>query len=283
MGDVVEATLRATEQAGGVFNVGTGRETSVVELYDVCRRVSGAELEPEFAEARLGELARSVLDPSARRERARLPRGGLAGGRTGAHLGFDSARRRGTSGREIAAPWNIQPPSLLPAPGAPLPSLAAGVAALELVVIVVVVLAAFAKPFSNDSDIVAAVTPGKKAAKIEASTPAADQVKKQKSAPAPVAKLARNETSVIILNGNGIPGAADEAAGVVQSLRYLIAGTANAPRTDFARSLVMYRPGYKGEAMRLAKDVRVRRVVPLDGMRAAELQGAHVALILGRQ
>jgi UDP-glucose 4-epimerase len=62
--DVVEASLRATEKAGGVFNVGTGQETSVVELYDVCRRVSGADLEPEFAEMRLGELARSVLDPA---------------------------------------------------------------------------------------------------------------------------------------------------------------------------------------------------------------------------
>ena len=62
--DVVEATLRATEKAGGVFNVGTGRETSVVDLYDVCRRVSGAKLEPEFAEPRLGELGRSVLDPA---------------------------------------------------------------------------------------------------------------------------------------------------------------------------------------------------------------------------
>jgi UDP-glucose 4-epimerase len=39
-----------------------------VELYGVCRQVSGTELEPEFAEARLGELARSVLDP-ARAER----------------------------------------------------------------------------------------------------------------------------------------------------------------------------------------------------------------------
>jgi UDP-glucose 4-epimerase len=63
VGDVVQATLRAAGKAGGVFNVGTGLETSVVELYDVSRRVSGAELEPEFAEARLGELARSVLDP----------------------------------------------------------------------------------------------------------------------------------------------------------------------------------------------------------------------------
>jgi UDP-glucose 4-epimerase len=64
VGDVVEATLLATEEAGGVFNVGTGQETSVVELYNACRRVSGADLEPEFAEARLGELARSVLDPA---------------------------------------------------------------------------------------------------------------------------------------------------------------------------------------------------------------------------
>jgi UDP-glucose 4-epimerase len=67
VGDVVEATVRATGKAGGVFNVGTGRETSVVELYDICRRVSGTELEPEFAEARLGELARSVLDPGRSR------------------------------------------------------------------------------------------------------------------------------------------------------------------------------------------------------------------------
>ncbi len=64
VGDVVEATLRATDKAGGVFNVGTGQETSVVDLYNACRRVSGADLEPEFAEARLGELARSVLDPA---------------------------------------------------------------------------------------------------------------------------------------------------------------------------------------------------------------------------
>ena len=86
---------------------------------------------------------------------------------------------------------------------------AAGIAALELVLLVVVVLAAFAKPFSNDADIVAAATTvrGKKAAKVEASTQAAaNPVKKQTPAPAPVAKLARNETSVIVLNGNGIHG-----------------------------------------------------------------------------
>jgi hypothetical protein len=43
----------------------------------------------------------------------------------------------------------------------------------------------------------------------------------------------------------------------------------------------MFRPGFEREARRLAKDLGVRRVVPLDGMRPAELQGAHVALVVG--
>ncbi len=64
VGDVVDATLAAHGRSGGIFNVGTGRETSVVELVAACRRVSGVELEPVFAPARLGELQRSVLDPS---------------------------------------------------------------------------------------------------------------------------------------------------------------------------------------------------------------------------
>ncbi len=64
VGDVVVATLAGYGHAGGVFNVGTGRETSVVELAEACGRVSGVGLEPVFAPARLGELQRSVLDPS---------------------------------------------------------------------------------------------------------------------------------------------------------------------------------------------------------------------------
>ena len=63
VGDVVAATLAAYGRPTGIFNVGTGRETSVVELFEVCRRVSGVDVEPVFAEPRLGELARSVLDP----------------------------------------------------------------------------------------------------------------------------------------------------------------------------------------------------------------------------
>ncbi|MGB2874099.1 MAG: NAD-dependent epimerase/dehydratase family protein [Gaiellaceae bacterium] len=62
-GDVARATLSAVGQEG-VFNIGTRTETSVLELYELCRRVTGSELAAETAPARLGELQRSVLDVS---------------------------------------------------------------------------------------------------------------------------------------------------------------------------------------------------------------------------
>ena len=62
-GDVARATLSALGLDGGVFNVGTGRETSVVELYELCARVAGSDTSAEHAPARLGELQRSFLDP----------------------------------------------------------------------------------------------------------------------------------------------------------------------------------------------------------------------------
>jgi UDP-glucose 4-epimerase len=64
VGDVARALLAAAGHDGGIFNVGTGMETSVLELYDGVRRVSGSEQEPELAPARIGELQRSVLDVS---------------------------------------------------------------------------------------------------------------------------------------------------------------------------------------------------------------------------
>ncbi len=61
--DVVDAFARAAERGGGlVLNIGTGTETSVVELYRVMAAAAGVEVDPTFAEARLGEVARSALD-----------------------------------------------------------------------------------------------------------------------------------------------------------------------------------------------------------------------------
>jgi UDP-glucose 4-epimerase len=78
VGDVVAATLAAAEHGGGVLNVGTGVETSVNELYRRIQRVADVEREPEFADARPGELQRSVLDASlAKRELGWEPRHSL--------------------------------------------------------------------------------------------------------------------------------------------------------------------------------------------------------------
>jgi UDP-glucose 4-epimerase len=64
VGDVVEALLAAGAHAGGVFNVGSGAETTVLELHRACAVAAGVSAEPVFEPARLGDLRRSSLDVS---------------------------------------------------------------------------------------------------------------------------------------------------------------------------------------------------------------------------
>lgn len=96
------------------------------------------------------------------------------------------------------------------------------------------------------------------------------------------AKLPRSKTEVLVLNGNGRQGAAAAEAARVRHHGYRIGGVANAARSDYLRSIVMYRPRYSGEGRRLASDLGIRLVTPLDGMRARQLHGAQLVLILGR-
>ncbi|HEX8131858.1 MAG TPA: NAD-dependent epimerase/dehydratase family protein, partial [Actinomycetes bacterium] len=66
--DVVAAFLAAAEQpqaVGARVNIGTGVETSVLELYAALREVAGFGPEPTFAPARQGELQRIALDAAA--------------------------------------------------------------------------------------------------------------------------------------------------------------------------------------------------------------------------
>lgn len=162
---------------------------------------------------------------------------------------------------------------------------ASGIAALELLLILVLAAVLFVGPMTADERPAAPAAAAEPKAEAPAKEPAGKTDAKAgatAAAAAPAApKLARNATSVIILNGNGSTGAASEKADLVRTKGYLIAGTANAPHTGFARSVVMYRPGYEAEARRVAKDFRVPRVAPLDGLKQRDLQGAHVALIVG--
>jgi UDP-glucose 4-epimerase len=68
--DLVEALLSAgAGDAGGVVNIGTEEETSVLQIVERLAELHGPGApEPEFAPARLGEIDRSCLDASRARE-----------------------------------------------------------------------------------------------------------------------------------------------------------------------------------------------------------------------
>ena len=63
VGDIVDAFLAAIHYDGdGVFNVGTGIETSVLDLLEAVSAAVGRHIEPRFASPRTGEVRRVALD-----------------------------------------------------------------------------------------------------------------------------------------------------------------------------------------------------------------------------
>lgn len=147
------------------------------------------------------------------------------------------------------------------------------VAALELVALVGIGLVVLAKPLAKS---VAAAAENKALAPI---TPARHTTPKQ--APLAEPKLPRARISVLVLNGGGVSGAAAAESARISGVGYRIAAVGNAPKSDYTRTLVMYRKGFAPEAARLAQDLHVKIVGPLDGLRPAQLAGAHVAVIVG--
>jgi hypothetical protein len=147
------------------------------------------------------------------------------------------------------------------------------IAAVELVALCVAGFALLAKPLSHALQQQAearAFTPAKKHA--------AAPVAKRKEQPA---KLTRFQTHVYVMNGNGRTGAASEAAARLGNRGYSISGTGNAPRDDYASTVVMYRAGYRPEALRLARDLHLKVVGPLDGLKPKQMLGAQIAIVLG--
>ena len=161
---------------------------------------------------------------------------------------------------------------------------AAAIATVELLILVLIAVAFATKFFTGEVDrAVDSALPQAAAQQQAASNSTTPAAGTQKSTTSKAAKpvLPRRETAVIVLNGNGVAGAASITADRVRARGYLISGSANAPRTDFSQSLIMFRPGYQREAERLGADMKIKRVVPLDGMSKGDLQGAHLALIIG--
>jgi nucleoside-diphosphate-sugar epimerase len=71
VGDVVEANLAAADRpgVGGEVNIGTGRETSVLDLVQILQQEGDRDdFEADLAPARIGEIERSCLDVTRARE-----------------------------------------------------------------------------------------------------------------------------------------------------------------------------------------------------------------------
>jgi len=91
----------------------------------------------------------------------------------------------------------------------------------------------------------------------------------------------RSQVRVLVLNANGVQGAARMEASRLQGLGYVIGGAANAPGHHYSRSMVMFVPGYVKEARRLARDMKIRLVAPVDGLTPRALSGSRLVVLLG--
>jgi hypothetical protein len=145
------------------------------------------------------------------------------------------------------------------------------VAALELIALAAIGIVLLGNPLSKHLRETAAA----------AGTPRVRTAQPAQRTPPKKAALARADTSVMVLNGSGQSGAAHAAADKVSAHGYQLGQIGNAAGGT-PRTLIMYRPGYEAEGMRLGHDLQVRIVRPLDGMRPAQLQGSHLVLIMGK-
>lgn len=145
---------------------------------------------------------------------------------------------------------------------------ATGIAMLELVGLLIVAIALLAKPVLHHAQKEAAAA----AKPAVAKKPAAEKV-------GPL--LPRRRVSVTVLNGNGVSGAAAAEASRVRARGYIVGVVGNAPHGSYGQTVVMYRAARRGEALRLARDLRIRRVSPLDGLRRRDLHAAKLAIIIG--
>jgi LytR cell envelope-related transcriptional attenuator len=157
---------------------------------------------------------------------------------------------------------------------------AAGVAALELLCLVAIGSLLIAHPFRHaaKTPLVAAKPVVHHVAPVRhvVPVPAKDRVSVTAHPLQP-----RAQVRVLVLNANGVSGAAHTEAARLQGLGYVIGGAANAPSHHYARSMVMYLPGYVKEARRLAHDAGIRMVAPLDGLTRSTLRASRLVVLLG--
>jgi hypothetical protein len=148
---------------------------------------------------------------------------------------------------------------------------AGGIAAVELVALVAAGVALLGGPLANHvknaalDHALAPVQPTPRPGSLRAAAP----------------HVNRGATNVLVLNGNGRTGAAGVAAARLSRLGYRVRAVGNATRSNYTTTVVMYLPHFRAEAVRLARDLHLRTVGPLDGINPSQLRGAQLTLIIG--
>ena len=116
VGDVARANVLALESdppPSGVYNIGTGTETSVNRLYELLRDIACTDLLPRYGPAKPGEQLRTCIDPSrAARVLGWYPQVRLVAGLRKTLEFFGALRPRSNdkdheeSGKYELYPWN---------------------------------------------------------------------------------------------------------------------------------------------------------------------------------
>jgi hypothetical protein len=168
------------------------------------------------------------------------------------------------------------PPTELVRPWRTATLVATSIAGLELVLLVVAAMVLLGR----------SLAPQVHAAAVHRALTPKPVVVKRAPAPAPahrrhvVVELPRAHTGVVVLNGNGVQGAAAGLASLVKARGYVVKEVGNAPQPA-AHTMVMFRPGFRREAARFGRDLNIGSVGPLDGMKPGQLHGAQVVVLLG--
>ena len=159
---------------------------------------------------------------------------------------------------------------------------AAAIAAVELIGLIAIGGFVVAHPFRHHAKPAAAAA----ATVVHHAAPVVHRVvapipKKDRVGPITSHPLRpRASVRVLVLNANGVQGAAHAEAARLQGLGYAIGGASNAPSHHYARSMVMFIPGYLKEARRLARETGIRLVAPVDGLSRSALSGSRLVVLL---
>ena len=89
------------------------------------------------------------------------------------------------------------------------------------------------------------------------------------------------DTEVAVLNGTAVAGLADRTSDDLAATGYLIGAVTNS-NSSFEASLVMFKAGFRPEAMNVAGKLGIKRVRPMSADIVTVAEGANVAVIVGQ-